>query len=221
LPFDRSAPDLTAHSIRALTAWLQRAFGVAVRPGLKCGWALPDRETWRPYIAIVRGFEYLKRTQRPDGSWLPLWFGNQHAPHEENPTYGTSRVLAAYRDAGWMSDSAFQKGREWLKTAQNSDGGWGGAPGIVSSIEETSLALELLISLEDKGAVPSRVTANGLSWLLNQIDNGKLMEPSPIGFYFAKLWYFEKLYPVIFTVAALRRAVEWLGDASGDSAGDY
>jgi squalene-hopene/tetraprenyl-beta-curcumene cyclase len=59
------------------------------------------------------------------------------------------------------------------------------------------------------------MTANGLSWLLHQFDNGKLMEPSPIGFYFAKLWYFEKLYPLIFTVAALRRAVELLGGASG------
>jgi hypothetical protein len=30
------------------------------------------------------------------------------------------------------------------------------------------------------------------------------MAASPIGFYFAKLWYFEKLYPLIFfTVSAL------------------
>ena len=32
------------------------------------------------------------------------------------------------------------------------------------------------------------------------------MKATPIGFYFARLWYFEKLYPLIFTVAALRRA---------------
>jgi squalene-hopene/tetraprenyl-beta-curcumene cyclase len=29
------------------------------------------------------------------------------------------------------------------------------------------------------------------------------MTPSPIGLYFAKLWYYEKLYPLIFTVASL------------------
>jgi squalene-hopene/tetraprenyl-beta-curcumene cyclase len=222
LPFDRSAPDLTAHAIRALACWLHMTFGVAVCPGLKPAKSLADRRRWRPYRALVRGFEYLKRTQRPDGSWLPLWFGNQHAPHEENPTYGTSRVLTAYRDAGWTGDSAFENGVEWLKAAQNPDGGWGGAAGIVSSIEETALALELLISLEAEAAVPGQTTANGLSWLLNQIDNGKLMEPSPIGFYFAKLWYFEKLYPVIFSVAALRRAVELLGAGSGaEAAGDF
>ena len=35
--------------------------------------------------------------------------------------------------------------------------------------------------------------------------NGTHFPPSPIGFYFANLWYFEKLYPVIYTVAALTR----------------
>ncbi len=28
-------------------------------------------------------------------------------------------------------------------------------------------------------------------------------QPAPIGFYFAKLWYYERLYPMVFTVAAL------------------
>ncbi|MEZ5301754.1 MAG: hypothetical protein R3F11_14050 [Verrucomicrobiales bacterium] len=31
---------------------------------------------------------------------------------------------------------------------------------------------------------------------------------APIGFYFAKLWYFEKLYPLAWTMAALRRLAE-------------
>ena len=32
-------------------------------------------------------------------------------------------------------------------------------------------------------------------------------ENAPIGFYFAKLWYYERLYPLVFAVAALGRAV--------------
>ena len=40
-----------------------------------------------------------------------------------------------------------------------------------------------------------------------RVEDGTFTDPSPIGFYFAKLWYFEKLYPIIFTVAALGRAV--------------
>jgi squalene-hopene/tetraprenyl-beta-curcumene cyclase len=39
-----------------------------------------------------------------------------------------------------------------------------------------------------------------------------LFEPSPIGFYFAKLWYYEELYPVIFTVGALQRVGRLLND---------
>ncbi|TXT20823.1 MAG: squalene-hopene cyclase [Planctomycetota bacterium] len=46
----------------------------------------------------------------------------------------------------------------------------------------------------------------GLSWLIPRVEDGRFREPSPIGFYFAKLWYFETLYPLIFTVAALRKA---------------
>jgi squalene-hopene/tetraprenyl-beta-curcumene cyclase len=204
LPFDRSAPDLTAHAIRALDACRNRI--------------LDQRdEGKRTYFgftlqgAIDRGFDYLARTQRSDGSWLPLWFGNQHAAHDENPTYGTARVLAAYRGTGRLREAACRRGAEWLKRAQNMDGGWGGAPGIVSSIEETALALEVLLSFEHCGEVPSQAVTNGLFWLLDQIDNGKLMEPSPIGFYFAKLWYFEKLYPFVFAAAALRRAVAKYG----------
>ena len=48
--------------------------------------------------------------------------------------------------------------------------------------------------------------ARGLAWLVAAVESGALMNPSPIGFYFAKLWYFERLYPIIFSVAALGRA---------------
>jgi squalene-hopene/tetraprenyl-beta-curcumene cyclase len=43
-----------------------------------------------------------------------------------------------------------------------------------------------------------------------RIEAGGLYDPTPIGFYFAKLWYFEKLYPLIFTVGALGRATRTL-----------
>ena len=47
---------------------------------------------------------------------------------------------------------------------------------------------------------------NALRWLVQRVEDGSFAEPSPIGFYFAKLWYFERLYPIIFSVAALGRA---------------
>ena len=89
----------------------------------------------------------------------------------------------------------------------------GGGQEVGSGQEETALAVEILVSwealsLETGGAQLSEAAARGLVWLLDRIEEGKLMEPSPIGFYFAKLWYFEKLYPLIFCSAVLRRAME-------------
>jgi len=75
--------------------------------------------------------------------------------------------------------------------------GWGRL-GTPSSMEETALAVEVLI-----GIAPAEVVERGLAWLVERVEQGGLYEPTPIGFYFAKLWYFEKLYPIIFTVAAL------------------
>ena len=106
------------------------------------------------------------------------------------------------------ADPAAHRGLEWLRRAQNPDGGWGGDFGIKSSVEETALAAEVLLSLETNAKSISEPSLRALEWLLERTDRGTWMEPSPIGFYFAKLWYFEKLYPMIFTVAALRRAAD-------------
>jgi squalene-hopene/tetraprenyl-beta-curcumene cyclase len=189
LPFDRSGADLTAHSLRAVAACL----------GL-------FRGSSRHYFAdcVPKGLRYLARTQRPDGSWLPLWFGNQHAPGDDNPTYGTARVLAAYRDLDMMNSDPARRGVAWLLRAQNPDGGWGGALNVASSVEETALAVEVLLAA---GPEAADAVNKGLAWLVQQAESGGLYNPTPIGFYFAKLWYFEKLYPMIFTVAALGRAL--------------
>jgi squalene-hopene/tetraprenyl-beta-curcumene cyclase len=166
--------------------------------------------------ATRRATKVLGRTQRADGSFAPLWFGNQFASDESNRTYGTSRVLeglSAARDAGedfsantvGLSDKCIR----WLVEAQNADGGWGGDKGIDSSVEETALAVEALAK-----ARSSRVNGcaeaieRGVIWLVARVESGAWCEPSPIGFYFAKLWYYERLYPMIFTVGALSAAVD-------------
>ena len=189
LPFDRSGSDLTAHALRAFGGRLNLSDG-------KGNPSTPDL-----YIAQQSGLVYLAKQQRPDGSWVPLWFGNQHAPDDINPVYGTARVLAAYRDVGRTDSAECQRGVAYLLSVQNADGGWGGAKDCPSSVEETSLAVEVLWEL-----APGEAVQRGVLWLIDAVESGRFRDASPIGFYFAKLWYFEKLYPLIFTVAALGRA---------------
>jgi squalene-hopene/tetraprenyl-beta-curcumene cyclase len=214
LPFDRSSPDITAHAIRAMIRLGATAKGelsddiryIAEHGHSGVAYRLdPNREyfyLFERHRSIGTGFRFLRRAQRSDGSWLPLWFGNQHAPDDINPTYGTSRVLEAYRAAGCSDFPEAQRGYAWLRENQNPDGGWGAGPGTPSSTEETALAAEILLS-DPAGGESAR---RGIAWLCDRIEAGTWRDPAPIGFYFAKLWYFERLYPLIFTVAALRAA---------------
>jgi squalene-hopene/tetraprenyl-beta-curcumene cyclase len=208
LPFDRSGTDLTAHALRALRLWVCDSFTAKVVQSLdqacNLGVELPTTETFEE--RKTRSLAYLAREQRPDGSWLPLWFGNQHAKDDINPVYGTARVLAAYRDLGLRDSSECRRGVDYLLSVQNADGGWGGDKDCPSSVEETALAVEVLVDLASRERERPEAVRRGVAWLVEAVESGRFREPSPIGFYFAKLWYFEKLYPIIFTVAALGRA---------------
>ena len=198
LPFDRSSPDLTAHTLRAWTAW---------RP------VLPDALRVRTERATTRAVRFLEQAQQPDGSWVPLWFGNQAAPDETNPVYGTARViegLAALSDIE-TAPAAEHQAALWLIDAQGDGGGWGGAPGVRPSIEETAVAvsaLALLLPLPRAAAVAGLddAVSRGVQWLTDATNGGRRVETAPIGLYFAKLWYSETLYPQVFALGALAAA---------------
>lgn len=212
LPFDRSAPDLTAHAVQAWTAWRD---------------ALPPALGPRVTRAVARAVVFVIRRQRGDGSWLPLWFGNEHTPDEHNPVYGTSRVLAALARLPEVTpDLAQARGRgiAWLLGAQNADGGWGGAQGAPSSIEETGTALQAIARCA--GVHPTAESGAGIeravAWLTGTTGEGRTIEPAPIGLYFARLWYYEELYPIIFALTGLleaRRALADCGHPHAPSAG--
>jgi len=195
LPFDKSSTDITAHAIRAFQAWRKK---------------LTHDKPWdylhgKMQRAEERMFAFLRCLQQPDGSWLPLWFGNQYMPGEANPCYGTAKVLLALAETR-REDAMTYNGLRYLLASQNADGGWG------NSVEETAVVVEALAAVL---AAPSAerdepVTAayhRGLNWLLEAVESDRFMETSPIGLYFASLWYYEDLYPIIFTASALRRAL--------------
>ena len=203
LPFDRSGSDLTAHALRALHLW-KGSLDKSLR-------ASAER-------ASARGWNYLRRHQHTDGSWLPLWFGNQDRAEEDNPIYGTARVLLAYGDCGLQNDDCAKRGVAFLQMSQREDGGWGGGTSIQyketidssvrsigsPTIEETAVALEGLIAC---GGTDTRVSSErGIDWLCKAVEQKYYLTSQPIGFYFAKLWYHEVLYPLTFTLSALERA---------------
>ena len=194
LPFDTSCPDITAHALRAAECWAEIATGTDS----------PHRggtQTWHRMLATAR--RYLAHAQSADGSWCPLWFGNEHHEAQANPTYGTARVTLATLDP---------RGADWLLACMGADGGVGGGPGLIASVEETSLTVEALarVAAEAPDATlrgrATAAVAAGVEWLLEHTAAGIRFPASPIGLYFAKLWYDEELYPLAFTVAALERA---------------
>jgi squalene-hopene/tetraprenyl-beta-curcumene cyclase len=187
LPFDRSSCDITAHALQAWMVWKE----------LLC-----SGDQKRVNFAIDRAIKFLEGAQRPDGAWTPLWFGNQLAQKEENPVYGTARVLLGVRRIHPES-AVVCRAIGWLLAAQNEDGGWGGDSGLPASIEETALAVAALAGLSDEAARHAAI--KGAQWIAHATSEGEETPPSPIGLYFARLWYFEALYPLIFALDALQR----------------
>jgi squalene-hopene/tetraprenyl-beta-curcumene cyclase len=214
LPFDRSGADLTAHALRAISVWREWDDVLGVESACPAP-AVLER-------SVERGFRYLSRHQNADGAWVPLWFGNQDRPLEDNPVYGTARVLLAYAQCG-RGGGEQAAGVAYLRQAQNPDGGWGGGPSVPyrtaasqqqigSSVEETGAAVEALLACSSQPADDPTIM-RGLRWLVAAVEQGRLHTSWPIGFYFAKLWYHERLYPYIAATAALGAAVERLGNA--------
>lgn len=191
LPFDRSTPELTAHALLAWWMWEKDL-------------AEPLRR--RVHQATRHGLEYLRKNQLQEGSWIPLWFGNEHTHDENNPVYGTAQVVAYLSGCGDLADQAsdlIQRGCDYLKGTQKPDGSWGGDKDSPASIEETAVAVHALSLQENQTADSVR---QGAAWLITATQNGTHFPASPIGLYFARLWYHEKLYPVIWALQALRSA---------------
>ena len=184
LPFDKSAPDLTAHALRAIC----------------CADLATNRRPQQR--AIQRGLRYLQDAQQTDGSWIPLWFGNQRARGQANRVLGTSRVLRALEVLDRSGRQA-ARGVQYLLEVQNADGGWGGDKGVVSSQEETAMAVAALAPWMQTPAT-RRAIFRGVEYLLRGVA-GATDQPAPIGLYFAHLWYSEQLYPLIWTLDALGR----------------
>ena len=197
LPFDRSAPEITAHALQAWSAWCSH-FDMRLQRDV--------------HAASLRAVEFLAATQATEGTWIPLWFGNELAPVEDNPTYGTARALLGLHSSlirgNRRSTDCRRLAVGWLLEAQNADGGWGGSRAVSSSIEETGVVLASLgrsLADGDERQI-SKAVARGARWLIDATAGGAETAAAPLGLYFARLWYYEELYPLVFAVAGLAAA---------------
>lgn len=197
LPFDQSCADLTGHALLSLAAVLQ-----------KLGNDVPPVKRFKYQRSVEKAFQYLCEHQLENGSWLPLWFGNQNQTSHQNPVYGTARVAAYLNDVldcEWISsvfrnqlENRVQKAQHFLVSAQNADGSWGGDLNLNGTIEETALAVSALSAKIDFKEEAQR----GLQWIdLKSVP----FEAAPIGLYFASLWYSEKMYPQVMALEAYVR----------------
>ena len=197
LPFDSSCADLTGHALLAMTRSLEIK-GEKMSPDLKNALKL----------AIARSVGYLWKSQHENGSWVPLWFGNQNTADQKNPVYGTAKVVIYLKDCllcssleGMMRTNIgfiLARAQSYLLKQQNHNGSWGGEFGIQGTIEESALAVSALAGSDNEACM------RGFKWLEKE-SNESGFRSSPIGLYFAMLWYDEKLFPLIFYIEALRR----------------
>ncbi|MCD8260916.1 MAG: hypothetical protein LUD15_05000 [Bacteroides sp.] len=144
----------------------------------------------------------MERAQAADGSWTPLWFGDQDAVDKRSPVYGTAVAvdyLSGFKNR--LAQQMTEKGVTFLVSVQNPDGGWGGNKGVPSKATLTARALSALAAGREAWKDP---VSAGVEFLYSRFTAGRMNDPEPIGLYFARLWYSEELYNLTFTLTALK-----------------
>lgn len=186
LEFDRSCPDITAHTIQAWQLWSTH-FDTKLQQRLS--------------RAISIGLKYLESSQTPEGSWQPLWFGNPFLSDHANPVYGTARVLQGIESVKELCPGWVEPAVSFLLRSRNDDGGWGSQKGASSSLEETCITIDALCPFSETDA--SKFINEAMTWVYSRSNNGFKLEAAPVGLYFSKLWYAEALYPMIWLYSAI------------------
>jgi squalene-hopene/tetraprenyl-beta-curcumene cyclase len=196
LPFDRSTPELTAHVLHAWGLW-RHLLPPALQAELK--------------TRVSRALRFISRAPAKGSSGfnhIPLWFGNEHAPEEENPVLGTAQILIYLAGSGLDEVSSFMEtGTRDLLAWQQASGGWSGSAVGPPSVEETALAVRALAAVWHRGDFGPDTTPDtlqqaitcGADWLKAATDSGTRFPA-------ARLWYHEQLYPVIWALAAFQTA---------------
>ncbi|MCG8579745.1 MAG: squalene--hopene cyclase, partial [Bacteroidales bacterium] len=148
-----------------------------------------------------RMLRWMKKEQSAEGCWYPLWFGDQDAQDERSPVYGTALSVEYLSGIDHpLAKEMLTKGASFLLSAQNADGGWGGAKGVRSKVTLTARALSALSTIDH---VEESILNNAFGFLYSKYEAKEILNPEPIGLYFARLWYSEDMYNITFVLNAL------------------
>lgn len=160
-------------------------------------------ETAQTSKAVADGVAYLRRTQLAEGSWYGRWGLNY--------IYGTWSVLCAVNVAGVdHRDPMIRKAADWLKSIQNTDGGWGedavsyrldysGFEGAPSTASQTAWAL---LALMAAGEVGDPAVVRGIEYLKStQTEKGLWDEARYTATGFPRVFYlryhgYSKFFPL-------------------------
>jgi squalene-hopene/tetraprenyl-beta-curcumene cyclase len=152
--------------------------------------------------ALAGGAAYLRRTQRPSGSWYGRW-GVNHV-------YGTWCAVTALTAAGTGEDMV-RRGVRWLLSVQNPDGGWGET--CHSYVDESfagvgrstpSQTAWAVLSLQAAGLGDHAAARCGLGFLRERQREGTWPEPEFTGTGFPRDFYINyHLYRHVFPTMAL------------------
>ncbi len=181
---DPSTPDLTGRVMESLG-----------RLGFRVG----------QNTEIDKVVAYMKKEQKPDGSWFGRWGVNY--------IYGTWQALTGLTAVGVSeNDPAIEAGANWLLTHQHPSGGWGESPDSYAdpslrgrgnpTASQTAWAVMGLIAA---GRIEHPAVAKGIRFLLDrQRNDGTWFEPEFTGTGFPLVFYLKyHYYSVYFPLMAL------------------
>ncbi|MEM8824856.1 MAG: squalene--hopene cyclase [Pseudomonadota bacterium] len=164
-----------------------------------------DADFYAP--AIAQGVDFLKRMQKPDGSWFGRWGANH--------IYGTWSVLVALKAAGEDMNAAYvRRAVDWLKAMQREDGGWGegletyqpGREGYAAASTPSQTAWALL-GLMSADGIDAPEVAKGVQYLEDAPRDGvRWQEDLFTGTGFPRVFYLKYHgYAAYFPLWALAR----------------
>jgi len=146
----------------------------------------------RSDASVRDALQFLIDTQEDDGSWYGRWGVNY--------IYGTWQVLRGLRAIGQdMRQDWILRGRDWLESCQNDDGGWGETCGSYddptlkgrgeTTASQTAWALMGICACGD---IERPSVHRGLRYLLStQERDGSWSEPQITGTGFPKVFYLK------------------------------